>query len=175
MITTFSIVAAVAGANLPIETALLMGFSNLIADGISMGLGDFLSSKAEMEYQEGESKKEQWEFEHSRESEQAEQEKQFEDQGMSREDAVAVTATLVKYPSIFHAIHLPGELGFGPPDKDASPAWDGAYSASGGCGGHCARAPAAFLFLRAPQPRHSHSPPPLHAPLPPLPPPPQLS
>ena len=46
VITTFSIVSAVAGASLSIETALLMGFSNLIADGISMGLGDFLSSKA---------------------------------------------------------------------------------------------------------------------------------
>ena len=129
VITTFSIVAAVAGAQLPIETALLMGFSNLIADGISMGLGDYLSSKAEMEYEAGESKKEMWEFENSREIEEAEQEKQFQEQGMSKEDAVQVTATLAKYPEIFHAIHLQGELGFGPPDKDASPATDGAVSA----------------------------------------------
>ena len=117
-----------AGAQLPIETALMMGFSNLIADGISMGLGDFLSSKAEQEYQAGESKKEQWEFENAREIELAEQEKQFQDQGMTKEDAILTTATLAKYPDIFHAIHLNGELGFGPPDKDASPAKDGLVS-----------------------------------------------
>jgi vacuolar iron transporter family protein len=27
-----------------------MGFANLLADGISMGIGDFLSSQAELEY-----------------------------------------------------------------------------------------------------------------------------
>jgi hypothetical protein len=43
IITTFSIVAAVAGASLSVEVVLLMGFANLIADGISMGLGDALS------------------------------------------------------------------------------------------------------------------------------------
>jgi hypothetical protein len=156
-----------------------MGFSNLLADGISMGLGDFLSSKAEMEYEEGarkgaprprflppcrrphhrlrssllplppsspgESKKEKWEFENSREIEEAEQEKQFEEQGMSKEDAAQVTATLAKYPDIFHAIHLQGELGFGPPDKDASPATDGAVSA-------CGAAPPAAAHARRPPP-----------------------
>lgn len=49
IITTFAIVAAVAGANLPVEVVILMGFSNLIADAISMGLGDYLSSKAEID------------------------------------------------------------------------------------------------------------------------------
>ncbi len=44
VITTFSIVAASAGASLNVQTALLLGVSNLIADGISMGVGDFLSS-----------------------------------------------------------------------------------------------------------------------------------
>jgi DNA damage-binding protein 1 len=121
-------VAAVAGAQLPIETALLMGFSNLIADAISMGLGDYLSSKAEMEYEAGESKKEQWEFENSKEVELAEQVAQFEKEGMTKEDATSVTTTLAKYPDIFHAIHLTGELGFGPPDVDASPAKDGLAS-----------------------------------------------
>ena len=125
VITTFSIVAAVAGAQLPIKTALLMGFSNLIADGISMGLGDFLSSKAEIDYQLGESKREKWEFENSREVEILEQEKFFVEKGMSKEDATSVTSTLSKYPDIFHDIHLPCELGFSAPDANESPAMDG--------------------------------------------------
>jgi len=125
VITTFSIVAAVAGASLPIQTALLMGFSNLIADGISMGLGDFLSSKAEIGYQMEESKREEWEFKNARENEIEEQEKIFMDKGMEKADASSITEILAKYPSIFHEIHLPGELGFSAPDGTESPAMDG--------------------------------------------------
>lgn len=50
MITTFSTIASVAGAALPIERVLVLGFANLIADGIAMGAGDFLSSKAEFDF-----------------------------------------------------------------------------------------------------------------------------
>eukprot|EP00958_Prasinococcus_capsulatus_P018231 scaffold2119_cov355-Prasinococcus_capsulatus_cf.AAC.3 len=39
IITTFAIVAAVAGGDLERNVVLLMGFANLVADGISMGLG----------------------------------------------------------------------------------------------------------------------------------------
>ena len=61
IITTFAIVAAVAGASLPIEVVILMGFSNLIADAISMGLGDYLSSKAEIDNVRFQRKKEEHE------------------------------------------------------------------------------------------------------------------
>ena len=47
IITTFAIVAAVDGAGLDTNTVILMGVANLIADAISMGLGDYISSKAE--------------------------------------------------------------------------------------------------------------------------------
>src|SRR3989338_2263905 len=47
---TNSVVAAVVGGGLPISTILIMGFANLFADGLSMGLGDWLSGKAENEY-----------------------------------------------------------------------------------------------------------------------------
>ena len=50
IITTFAIVAGVAGAGLSASIILILGFANLIADGISMAAGDFLSSKTEDEY-----------------------------------------------------------------------------------------------------------------------------
>ena len=50
IITTFAVVAGVAGASLSSSIVLILGFANLIADGISMAVGDFLSSKAEREY-----------------------------------------------------------------------------------------------------------------------------
>jgi hypothetical protein len=39
-----------------------MGFANLVADGLSMGFGDYLSSKAEFEYTRAEHKREKWEL-----------------------------------------------------------------------------------------------------------------
>ena len=125
VITTFSIVAAVAGASLPIETALLMGFSNLIADGISMGLGDFLSSKAEHEYEASESKREMWEFDANKDAEVKEQVGLFEQSGVSPADAELLATTLARYPAVFHAVHLHAELGIAPPDAGASPGIDG--------------------------------------------------
>eukprot|EP01084_Bolivina_argentea_P301530 520234_1 len=41
VITTFAIVTGIEGANFPSETILVLGFANLIADAISMGIGDY--------------------------------------------------------------------------------------------------------------------------------------
>ncbi len=41
IITTFAIVAGVAGASLASSIVLILGFANLIADGISMATGDY--------------------------------------------------------------------------------------------------------------------------------------
>ena len=46
MITTFSVVAGVAGASLPPVVVLALGIANMIGDGLSMGLGDYLSTKS---------------------------------------------------------------------------------------------------------------------------------
>ena len=51
IITTFAIVAGVAGAALSSNIVLILGFANLIADGFSMSIGDYLSSKAQLEYE----------------------------------------------------------------------------------------------------------------------------
>tara|TARA_Y100000310_G_C20575834_1_gene760360 strand:- start:688 stop:1272 length:585 start_codon:yes stop_codon:yes gene_type:complete len=49
IITTFAIVAGVAGAALSANIILILGFANLIADGISMAAGDYLGTKSEIE------------------------------------------------------------------------------------------------------------------------------
>jgi len=56
-ITTFAVVAGVAGASLSSGVVLILGFANLIGDGISMAFGDYLSTKAKHEYQDGERSK----------------------------------------------------------------------------------------------------------------------
>jgi len=53
-ITTFAVVAGVAGASLSSNVILILGFANLIADGIAMAFGDILSTRAEQQYQAAE-------------------------------------------------------------------------------------------------------------------------
>lgn len=47
IITTFAVVAGVAGAGLSANIILILGIANMVADGISMGLGDYLGEKSE--------------------------------------------------------------------------------------------------------------------------------
>lgn len=56
-ITTFAVVAGVAGASLSAGVVLILGFANLIADGLSMAIGDYLSTRAENEYAASERKR----------------------------------------------------------------------------------------------------------------------
>jgi VIT1/CCC1 family predicted Fe2+/Mn2+ transporter len=46
IITTFAVVAAVTGGALSARAVLIVGIANLLADGLSMGVGSFLSIRA---------------------------------------------------------------------------------------------------------------------------------
>ena len=46
ILTTFAIVAGVAGGELSSGTVLIVGIANLFADGLSMGVGNYLSIRA---------------------------------------------------------------------------------------------------------------------------------
>jgi len=54
IITTFAIVSGVAGASLTSSIVLILGLSNLLADGFSMAVGNYLGSKAELELEKKE-------------------------------------------------------------------------------------------------------------------------
>lgn len=49
VVTTFAVVAGVAGANLTAGVVLVLGLANLLADGFAMGVGNFLSIRSEAE------------------------------------------------------------------------------------------------------------------------------
>ncbi len=51
LITTFAVVSSVTGANLDSAVALVLGLANLLADGISMGTGDYLGRRSEAQAQ----------------------------------------------------------------------------------------------------------------------------
>lgn len=63
ILTSFAIVAGAAGGHLSPKVVLILGFSNIFADALSMGVGEFLSSKANSEWILSERRREEWELE----------------------------------------------------------------------------------------------------------------
>ncbi len=49
-ITTFAVVAGATGAGFSAQVIVVLGFANMLADGLSMSIGSFLSSRAEKEH-----------------------------------------------------------------------------------------------------------------------------
>lgn len=49
-VTTFAVVAGVTGASLSPTIVLILGFANLFADGFSMAVGNYLSTKSRKEF-----------------------------------------------------------------------------------------------------------------------------
>ncbi|MBX9850378.1 MAG: VIT1/CCC1 transporter family protein [Cytophagaceae bacterium] len=68
-ITTFAVVAGATGAHLEIGVVIILGFANLIADGFSMSVGNYFSTKAERDSYERHKAVEYWEIENLREKE----------------------------------------------------------------------------------------------------------
>lgn len=51
-VTTFAVVAGATGARFDVKVIVVLGFANLIADGFSMGVGSYLSTKSGIELME---------------------------------------------------------------------------------------------------------------------------
>lgn len=68
-ITTFAVVAGAEGASLGLSVVVILGIANLIADGFSMSVGNFFSTKAEQDSFERHRQIEYWEVENLREKE----------------------------------------------------------------------------------------------------------
>lgn len=110
-ITTFAVVAGVAGASLSSNVILILGFANLIADGIAMAFGDFLSTKAEQQYHASERQREEWELENYPEGEKQELVEIYEEKGLSSEDATTLVEILEKHPAVMVDTMMVVELG----------------------------------------------------------------
>ena len=87
IITTFAIVSGVAGAELGSGVILILGLANILADGFSMGVGAYLSTKSDNEVYQREYKRETWEIEEFPEGEKAELYVIYKNQGYPDEDA----------------------------------------------------------------------------------------
>ena len=111
IITTFAVVAGVAGASLNMGVVLILGFANLIGDGLSMAIGDYLSTKAENEYQQIERERETWEVEHYPEGEKKEMMGIYTSKGMNKEDAHSMVEILSRNKETWISVMMAEELG----------------------------------------------------------------
>eukprot|EP00934_Nitzschia_sp_Nitz4_P001375 Nitzschia sp. Nitz4//scaffold48_size128905//70480//71730//NITZ4_003601-RA/size128905-augustus-gene-0.8-mRNA-1//1//CDS//3329552985//1375//frame0 len=118
ILTSFAIVAGAAGGGMSASVVLVLGFSNIFADALSMGVGEFLSSKAENEWILSERRREVWELENYPEGEIQEMIEIYEGQGMSHEDATLVVQTMAKYKDFFVDVMMQQELELQVPEED---------------------------------------------------------
>lgn len=111
IITTFAIVAGVAGAGLSSAIILILGFANLIADGISMAMGDFLSIKSENEYYELEKKREKFEIDNNHIEEKNEMMEIYKKKGVSKKDSKSIVNIFSKNKKLWIETMMHEELG----------------------------------------------------------------
>ncbi len=71
-VTTFAVVAGASGADLSTSIVLILGFANLLADGFAMSVGNYLSTKSEIQNFNKHEKIEYWEIENLPEKEKEE-------------------------------------------------------------------------------------------------------
>jgi len=121
IVTTFATVTSVAGAHLSSSIVIILGLANLIADGIAMGLGDTMSDQAEIDFNNAERGREQWEMENNLEGEMDEMLEIYVKKGMTEEDARNYLTILSRYPKIFLDTMMVEELGLMPVDPDEKP------------------------------------------------------
>ncbi len=111
IVTTFAVVAGVVGADLSARVVLILGVANLIADGISMAFGDYLSTKAENEYAAAERVRETWEVQNYPDGEKREMIELYTEKGISPEDAKIAVEALSKIEKPWVDIMMVEELG----------------------------------------------------------------
>lgn len=93
IITTFAVVTGAAGANLSSGVIIILGFANLIADGISMAVGDYLSSKSENEFTSKQKAKHKQKLKENSKEEKEKTVKLFINKGFSKEDSKHLAET----------------------------------------------------------------------------------
>ena len=128
IITTFAIIAASVGARLDSKYIIAIGFANLFADGLSMGLGDYLSTYFQNKYILSEKKKEEFEFDNNIEFENQEMIELYQNEGLDLVDSKTIVTILnskPKYKKFYIKHMMKMELDLEIPDENDNPIKEG--------------------------------------------------
>jgi len=125
IVTTFAVVAGFAGAQrdpatsaVPVISVLLFGLANLLADALSMGLGSFLSLRADQDAYRNERAKESHEITHSPDAEYDETIALLENKRFSHKDAVTLATIYRSNPSYWTDFMMKDELEMSNPEHE---------------------------------------------------------
>ncbi len=115
-VTTFAVVSGAAGAHLDSSIVIILGFANLIADGFSMSVGSFLSSKSEVERYHKLRKREYFEVENFPESEREEVRAIFQGKGFEGDQLERAIDTITEDKDRWVDLMMKEEIGLIKPD-----------------------------------------------------------
>tara|TARA_R110002072_G_scaffold63399_1_gene157762 strand:+ start:216 stop:977 length:762 start_codon:yes stop_codon:yes gene_type:complete len=110
-ITTFAVVSGSVGAGFPSSVALILGFSNLFADGFSMAISNYESSKAEQEFYQSIKESEETHINEIPEGEREEVRQIFRAKGFNDDLLEKIVATITADKKIWLEIMLAEEHG----------------------------------------------------------------
>ncbi len=110
-VTTFAVVAGAVGANLPGYVIIIMGFANLIADGFSMAVSNFLRAKSERDQIQETRETEEYHIDNIPDGERQEVRQIFENKGLKGEILENVVQAITKNRQLWVNTMLTEEYG----------------------------------------------------------------
>src|SRR6056297_638882 len=133
IVTTFAIVAGFAGAQaegvaeVGAIAVLLFGLANLFADGVSMGLGEFLSLRAQHDLYRARRAEERRRSRDTPDQQGIRLTEILRGKGLSPQDAAEASGIFTRHPDVMAEMILAEETGLRDPDGE-SPARNGSFT-----------------------------------------------
>lgn len=111
IVTTFAVVAGSAGADLSLNIILILGMSNLLADGLSMSIGSYLSKKSEQDSYNKHLRIEEWEIDNMPEIERKEVVDIYKAKGFEGQELEMVVNRITSNKKVWIDTMMKDELG----------------------------------------------------------------
>ncbi|KAJ0052621.1 hypothetical protein Pint_00333 [Pistacia integerrima] len=121
IVTCFSLISSISAARRSSVDVLVLGISNLVADGISMGFGDFVSSSTEKDVAANERAATEWDLTNNMRPQLLALVQHYQHLGMDINDASTVVAIFAKYKDIIVDEKMTVQKRMLPPDPSEKP------------------------------------------------------